>query len=254
MNNTLFDVEDKVILITGAAGGIGSVIAEALVRWGAKLVASDCDLAAMRSVAQSFQGKHEPLSVVTHVENRDECIATVERATKHFGSVDVLINSAGVNTRMRPEQYDQDTWNRIININLGGTFNMCQAVFPVMAGRGGKIINFGSILSVMANSMTGPYAASKGGVVQLTRSLACAWAENGINVNAILPGWIDTALSRQARIDIPGHAERVVETTPMKRWGVPQDIVGAAFFLATEASDFITGTSITVDGGVTAHV
>ena len=101
--------------------------------------------------------------------------------------------------------------------------------------------------------MTAAYSASKGGVLQLTRSLACAWAENGINVNAILPGWIDTPLSRQARIDIPGHAERVVQTTPMRRWGEPEDIVGAALFLSSSAADFMTGAHLVIDGGVTAH-
>lgn len=254
MGNDLFSVNDKVVLITGAAGGIGAAIATAFAQSGAQLVLADCNAKAMESLAKSLPANSKAHCVELRVEQRDQCVAAVDSAVDHFGRVDVLLNAAGVNTRMRPELYDQETWDRIININLGGTFNMCQAVFPHMKDRGGKIVNVGSILSLVSNEVTAPYSASKGGVVQLTKSLACAWAEHGINVNVILPGWIDTPLSRQARKDIPGHAERVVATTPMKRWGLPEDLVGSAFFLAAAASDFITGASILVDGGVTAHV
>lgn len=254
MNKELFELRNKVILITGAAGGIGSVIAEYFANNGAKVVVTDADLKRVQELVQSVKTEHEMYPIELRVNNKEQCIEAVTKTVEHFGTVDVLINAAGVNTRMRPEEYDQTTWQDIIDINLGGTFNMCQAVFPIMKKQGGKIINIGSILSLMANEMTAPYAASKGGVLQLTRSLACAWAEQQINVNAILPGWIDTPLSRQARLDIEGHAERVVETTPMRRWGVPEDIVGPAAFLASSASNFVTGSSIVVDGGVTAHV
>lgn len=254
MSIELFCLKDKVILITGAAGGIGSAIAESFAAAGAKVVITDCDLNRAVMFAQSLNDSYDLLPLELRVEKLDQCIEVVNKTVQCFGTIDVLINAAGVNTRMRPEEYDESTWEQIIKINLGGTFNMCQAVFSIMKERGGKVINIGSILSLMANEMTAPYAASKGGVLQLTRSLACAWAKNQINVNAILPGWIDTPLSRQARQDIKGHAERVVETTPLKRWGEPKDIVGSAFFLASSASDFVTGTSLVVDGGVTAHV
>lgn len=252
MNTNLYSLKNKVVLITGASSGIGLAIAKEFMSSGAKLLLLDRDTKPLSDLRE--KNPRRICTVVTQVQERDQCFAAVQLALEQFDGIDVLINSAGVNTRMLPEEYEQSTWDQIIDINLGGTFNMCQAVFHTMKDRGGgKIINIGSILSLVSNAYTAPYSASKGGVLQLTKSLACAWAKDSINVNAILPGWIDTPLSRQAREDIPGHAERVIETTPLGRWGVPEDVVGAALFLATKASDFVTGTSILVDGGVTAQ-
>ena len=126
----------------------------------------------------------------------------------------------------------------------------CQAAYPAMkeAG-GGKIINIGSMMSIFGASFAAPYAATKGGIVQLTKALACAWAKDNIQVNAVLPGWIDTALTARARRDIPGLDERVLARTPAGRWGAPDDFAGIAVFLASPASDFVTGTAIPVDGG-----
>jgi 2-dehydro-3-deoxy-D-gluconate 5-dehydrogenase len=126
----------------------------------------------------------------------------------------------------------------------------CQAAYPAMrqAG-GGKIINIGSMMSIFGASFTSAYAATKGGIVQLSRALACAWAKDNIQVNAVLPGWIDTALTVQGRRDIPGLEERVVARTPARRWGVPDDFAGIAVWLASPASDFVTGAAIPVDGG-----
>src|SRR5690606_12904581 len=146
MGNDLFSVNDKVVLITGAAGGIGAAIATAFAQSGAQLVLADCNAKAMESLAKSLPANSKAHCVELRVEQRDQCVAAVDSAVDHFGRVDVLLNAAGVNTRMRPELYDQETWDRIININLGGTFNMCQAVFPHMKDRGGKIVNVGSIL------------------------------------------------------------------------------------------------------------
>ncbi|MHA3904631.1 SDR family NAD(P)-dependent oxidoreductase [Castellaniella sp. WN] len=256
MTGKFFDLRGKIIVITGAAGGIGSVVSRALGEEGAVLSLVDlpgesldaltADLLESGVVAKSFG---------LRVEDRVACFLAMERAEAEFGRVDVLINCAGVNTRMRPEEYEEETWDRILDVNLKGTFNMCQAVYRGMKFRGcGKIINFGSILSLSSNAVTSAYSASKGGVLQLTRSLSCAWGPDGINVNAILPGWIDTPLSRQARIDIPGHAERVVATTPLGRWGLPEDLIGAVIFLSAAGSDFVAGAGLLVDGGVTAHI
>ena len=138
----------------------------------------------------------------------------------------------------------------ILETNLTSAFMCCQAAYPAMkqAG-GGKIINIGSMMSIFGASFTAPYAASKGGMVQLTRALACAWAKDNIQINAVLPGWIDTALTRQARRDLQGLEERVVARTPAGRWGTPADFAGIAVWLASPASDFVTGTAIRVDGG-----
>ncbi|WKK17304.1 glucose 1-dehydrogenase [Achromobacter insolitus] len=256
VQHDLFDLQGKVVLITGAAGGIGAALSRAYARAGATLVLTDLAGEKLDALASELRGSGAKTgSYALQVEDRAACSAVVAEAVAAFGGVDVLVNCAGVNTRMRPEQYAEDVWDRIIGINLKGSFNMCQAVHAQMQARGkGKIINIGSILALASNAMTAAYSASKGGVLQLTRSLACAWAADGISVNVIQPGWIDTALSRQARVDIPGHAERVVATTPMGRWGEPEDLVGPALFLASAASDFMTGASVVVDGGVTAHI
>ena len=138
----------------------------------------------------------------------------------------------------------------ILETNLTSAFMCCQAAYPAMkAAGGGKIINIGSMMSIFGASFTAPYAATKGGIVQLTRALACAWAKDGIQVNAVLPGWIDSALTRQARRDIQGLEERVVARTPAGRWGTPDDFAGIAVWLASPASDFVTGAAIPVDGG-----
>ncbi|UQG58121.1 MULTISPECIES: SDR family NAD(P)-dependent oxidoreductase [unclassified Marinobacter] len=252
----LFNMSGRVALITGAGRGIGAAIAEGLVDAGASVVLADLKVEHCEEVAEQLRAKGGAVSVVAvDVRHRDACNAAVESAVSAFGRLDVLINCAGINTRKKLEDYSEELWDDILDTNLKGTFLMCQAAFLALkAAGGGKIINVGSILSLVANEVTGPYAASKGGILQITRALACSWAEHNITANVILPGWIDTPLSRQARIDIPGHAERVVATTPLRRWGEPADLAGAALFFASSASDFVTGASLVVDGGVTAHV
>ena len=142
----------------------------------------------------------------------------------------------------------------MIDTNLTSAFLCSQAAYPAMlkAG-GGKIINIGSMLSIFGAAFAGPYGASKGGMVQLTKSLACAWAKDNIQVNAVLPGWIDTDLTRAARKDVPGLHERVLARTPAGRWGDPADFAGIAVFLASSAADFVTGTAIPVDGGYSSQ-
>jgi len=169
---------------------------------------------------------------------------------ERFGRVDILVNNAGINIRKSPETYTLDEWRRILDTNLTSAFMCSKAVYPHMrkAG-GGKIINVGSMLSIFGASFAVAYGASKGGIVQLTRGLASAWARDNIQVNAVLPGWIDTDLTIQARKDVPGLHDRVLARTPARRWGVPDDLSGVAVFLAGPASDFVTGAAIPVDGG-----
>jgi 2-deoxy-D-gluconate 3-dehydrogenase len=138
----------------------------------------------------------------------------------------------------------------VLDTNLTSAFVASQTAYPHMKRTGGgKIVNIGSMMSIFGASFVAPYGASKGGIVQLTRALACAWAKDNVQVNAVLPGWIDTALTRQARKDIAGLHERVLSRTPAARWGAPEDLSGIAVFLCSPASDFITGTAIPVDGG-----
>ena len=182
------------------------------------------------------------------------CQAMLRETVARFGRLDVLVNNAGVNERKRPELYAPDEWHRIIETNLFGAFFAAQAAFPEMKqGGGGKIINIGSMMSIFGASFVGPYAASKGGLVQLTKALATAWAGDGIQVNAILPGWIDTDLTAAAKKQIEGLNERVLARTPAGRWGNPGDFAGIAVFLASAASDFVTGAAIPVDGGYSSQ-
>jgi 2-deoxy-D-gluconate 3-dehydrogenase len=167
-----------------------------------------------------------------------------------LGRVDILVNNAGTNIRKQPQEYTLAEWHKVMDTNLTSAFACSQAAYPdLKKAGGGKVINIGSMMSIFGASFTTPYAASKGGIVQMTRALACAWAKDNIQVNAILPGWIDTELTRNARRDVPGLHERVLGRTPAGRWGDPADFAGIAVFLASAASDFLTGTAIPVDGG-----
>ena len=158
--------------------------------------------------------------------------------------------NGGVNIRKQPQEYTLDEWRRVMDSNLTSAFICSQAAYAEMLKNGGgKIINIGSMMSIFGASFTTAYAASKGGIVQMTRAMACAWAKDNIQVNAVLPGWIDTDLTRGARQQVEGLNERVLGRTPAGRWGTPADLAGIAVFLASTASDFLTGTAIPVDGG-----
>jgi 2-deoxy-D-gluconate 3-dehydrogenase len=178
------------------------------------------------------------------------CRQAVQRTVERFGRLDILVNNAGTTVRKQPEELTVQEWHLVMDTNLTSAFLCSQAAYPhmVRAG-GGKIINIGSMMSVFASSYATPYAASKGGIVQLAKSLAVAWAKDNIQVNAILPGWIDTDLTRKAREQVQGLNERVLARTPAQRWGMPDDFAGIAVFLAAPASNFITGAAIPVDGG-----
>jgi 2-deoxy-D-gluconate 3-dehydrogenase len=163
------------------------------------------------------------------------------------------VNNAGTNIRKPPHEIALDEWRQVIDTNLTSAFLCSRAVYPhLKIGGGGKIINIGSLLSVFGAAFAPAYGASKGGVVQLTKSLAAAWAADNIQVNAVLPGWIDTDLSREARRQIPGLSDRALARTPAGRWGQIGDMAGVAVFLASAASDFVTGAAIPVDGGYSA--
>jgi 2-deoxy-D-gluconate 3-dehydrogenase len=174
----------------------------------------------------------------------------VERTGREFGRIDVLVNNAGINVRKPPHALSLEEWDSVIATNLTSAFLCSQAAHPAMkqAG-GGKIINIGSMMSIFGASFAPAYAASKGGIVQFTRSCAVAWAADNIQANAILPGWIDTDLTRRARQEIDGLHDKVLARTPAARWGAIGDFAGIAVFLSSAASDFVTGTAIPVDGG-----
>jgi len=184
------------------------------------------------------------------VSQKEEVEAMVDEAGRTMGRVDILVNCAGVNIRKMPQDYALDEWQWVLDVNLTGSFLCSQAVYPWMrkAG-GGKIINIGSMTSVFGGGWATVYAVSKGGVVQLTRSLAMAWAKDSIQVNAVLPGWILTEMTAPIAENEPERHAQICSRIPMGFWGKPSDLAGVAVFLASRASDYVTGASIPVDGG-----
>jgi 2-deoxy-D-gluconate 3-dehydrogenase len=182
------------------------------------------------------------------------CRKLIENVVGDFGTCDILMNNAGMNRRKPPEQISEQEWHEILDVNLGAALFCAQAAYPHMKAAGrGKILNIGSMYSLFGAASVAAYAASKGGLVQLTRSLACAWAPDNIQVNAILPGWIDTDLTRRARQQVTDLHDFVLARTPAARWGAPDDLGGAAVFLCSPASDFVTGAALPVDGGYSAR-
>jgi len=243
-----FDLKGKTALVTGGNGGIGLGMAKGLAAAGASVAIAGRDekknAAALKSLSQSC------FSIKADIADEADCRAMVEEAAAKLGRLDILVNNAGMNIRKPPQDLPLAAWRQVMDTNLTSAFVASQAAYPHLkrAGRG-KIVNTGSMMSIFGAAYLAPYAASKGGIVQLTRALACAWARDKIQVNAILPGWIDTAMTQRARVELEGLNERVLSRTPAGRWGEPADLAGIAVFLCSSASDFITGTAIPVDGG-----
>jgi 2-deoxy-D-gluconate 3-dehydrogenase len=192
----------------------------------------------------------EAIAVQVDVADEASVEAAIKSVVDRLGRLDVLVNNAGINIRKQPQDYTLAEWRSVIDTNLTSAFLCSRAVYPIMkAAGGGKIINIGSMMSIFGTAFVAAYSASKGGIVQLTKSLAAAWARDNIQVNAVLPGWIDTELTQNARRQIPGLNDSVLRRTPAGRWGEMDDMAGIAVFLAAPASDFVTGTAIPVDGG-----
>jgi 2-deoxy-D-gluconate 3-dehydrogenase len=246
-----FDLKGKVAIVTGGNGGIGLGMARGLAAAGASVAVAARDMAKSATAVKSLETLGaQAFAVEVDVSREPSVAGMIQAVADRFGRLDILVNNAGINIRKTPEAYTLDEWRRILDTNLTSAFMCSKAVYPhLRKAGGGKIINVGSMLSIFGASFAAAYGASKGGIVQLTRGLASAWAKDGIQVNAILPGWIDTDLTVQARKDVPGLHDRVLARTPAGRWGVPDDLSGVAVFLASPASDFITGAAIPVDGG-----
>lgn len=246
-----FDLSGRVAVVTGGNGGIGLGMARGLAGAGAAIVVaarnrakSEAALAELALVGG--QSAFIPLDVADPAS----CRAMVDEIVERFGRLDILVNNAGMSIRKPPEEYAVEEWRAVLDTNLTGAFVCAQAAYPAMhRNGGGKIINIGSMMAIFGAAYAAAYSASKGAIVQLTKSLATAWAKDNIQVNAVLPGWIDTELTIAAREQVPGLHERILRRTPAGRWGVPEDLAGVAVFLASSASDFVTGAAIPVDGG-----
>ena len=247
----MFDLKGRVAVVTGGNGGIGLGMARGLARAGAHVVIAarnaEKSAAAVKELARvGGQGSTATVDVA------DEASVTtlIDGVKSRQGRLDILINNAGMNIRKPVHELSLAEWRQVIDTNLTSAYLCCHAAYPLFkAAGGGKIINIGSMMSIFGASFAPAYAASKGGIVQFTKACAAAWAPDHIQVNAVLPGWIDTELTQNARREVSGLNDSVLRRTPAARWGGIDDMAGVAVFLAAPASDFITGTAIPVDGG-----
>ena len=254
MSNTLFDLKGKTALITGGNGGIGLGIAEGFAESGANLAIAARNTEKTQEVVTKFNGKNTPtIGIEVDVSDLESVENMVADTLKAYGSIDILVNNAGIGIRNLPQEYDIEDWNKVIDINLTGAFLSSKAVYPSMKKQGaGKIINIGSMTSIFGLDWAVAYASSKGGIVQLTKTLAVSWAKDGIQANTILPGWIHTDLTQGIKDNYKNRYDHILSRIPENRWGEPADLSGTAIFLASDASNYVTGVSIPVDGGYTS--
>ncbi|HVN92700.1 MAG TPA: glucose 1-dehydrogenase [Terracidiphilus sp.] len=251
MANSLFDLTGKVALVTGTSRGLGQYFARALARAGADLAMTSRDKNALSGFANEIGGLGRRV-FCTELDVRDH--RSIQRAIdaidEYFGRIDILVNNAGCNIRKPALEVSWDDWNTILDTNLRGSFFVAQAVARGMIQRGyGRIINIGSVTSVQGYAGLGPYGASRGGIRQLTMSLADDWGSRGITVNCLAPGWFKTEQNR-VLYENAAWAEYICDRIPVKRVGQPDDLDGAIVFLASESSRYITGQTLLVDGGI----
>jgi 2-dehydro-3-deoxy-D-gluconate 5-dehydrogenase len=247
----VFDLKGRVAIVTGGNGGIGLGMARGLAGAGARVVIAARNGAKSQAAVKDLVGRGgEAEALEVDVADERSVARLVDGTRERWGRLDILVNNAGINIRKPVHELALDEWRRVLDTNLTSAYLCSKAVYAAFkAAGGGKIINIGSMMSLFGASFAPAYGASKGGIVQLTRSMAVAWARDNIQVNAVLPGWIDTELTRNARREVAGLHDSVLRRTPAGRWGAIDDMAGVAVFLASPASDFVTGTAIPVDGG-----
>ncbi|WP_031515416.1 SDR family NAD(P)-dependent oxidoreductase [Desulfofalx alkaliphila] len=246
----MFDLSDKVILFVGGGGGLGRTISLGLAKAGANVIPVSRNVERNKDLVAEIEALGRK-SLLTSLDatNEDDVKRLVAELVEKFGRIDVLINAAGKNYKKPVLELTAEEWDDVMAVNLKGTFLCCKYVGEKMIAQGGgKIINIASLGSHLGITRSSAYCASKGGVLQLTKVLSAEWAAHGINVNCISPGYFKTPLTEKMLSEKETY-NSIVNRTPMKRLGVPEDLVGATIFLASEASNFVTGSTIAVEGG-----
>jgi 2-deoxy-D-gluconate 3-dehydrogenase len=246
----LFNLKGKNALVTGSQTGLGAGMAIGLAQAGANVVVHGINTKGIAEVCEAVRAAGaRPVEAVADVSDAKACVELVEFTVKELGSIDILINNAGIIRRAPAAEFSEKDWADVIEINLTAVFRFCQLAGRHMLAQGsGKIINVASLLAFQGGIFVPSYAAAKGGVAQITKTLANEWASKGINVNAIAPGYMATDNTAALRADA-NRSRQILERIPAGRWGTPQDLAGVAVFLASHASDYIHGTVLTVDGG-----
>ena len=246
-----FDLSGKVAIVTGTSRGLGQYFGRALARAGADLVITSRDAASLSDFRMEIERLgHRAVPLPLDVRDYASIQRMAEAAHQAYGRIDILVNNAGCNVRKPAVDITWDDWNLVLDTNLRGTFFVAQAVARKMVARQyGRIINIGSVTSVFGYAGLGPYCASRGGVKQLTMSLADDWGPHGITVNCLAPGWFKTA-QNAVLYENKEWVEYLVDRIPLKRPGQPGDLEGAIVFLASDASEYITGQTLLVDGGI----
>ncbi len=252
-----FGLTGRAALVTGGNGGIGLGIAGGLAGAGASVAIAARDRSkTARAVEGLSESGSDVIGLEIDVADEGSVADAVAAAAQRFGRLDILVNNAGIAVRKQPHEYSVDEWDQVLDINLKGTFLCARAAYPHMVeAGGGSIVNIGSMTSIFGSDWVSSYSASKGGVVQLSRSLAIAWALKGIRVNAILPGWIRTDLTSGywTNPDNRDRFEFINRRIPAGKWGCPEDLAGLAVFLSSDAASYITGAAIPVDGGYSSY-
>jgi NAD(P)-dependent dehydrogenase (short-subunit alcohol dehydrogenase family) len=251
MNGSLFDLSGKVALVTGTSRGLGQYFARALARAGADVAIASRDKSSLSAFAEEIHALgRQSFSVDLDVRDYNSIQNAVAAIEGHFGHIDILVNNAGCNIRKAALNVTWEDWNTVLDTNLRGSFFVAQAVARGMVQRGyGRIINIGSVTCVAGYAGLGPYGASRGGIRQLTMSLADDWGSSGVTVNCLAPGWFHTEQTK-VLYENAAWVEYLCDRIPVKRPGLPDDLNGAVVFLASESSRYVTGQTLLVDGGI----
>ena len=255
MSLTLFDLSGRRALVTGSSQGIGLALARGLAAAGAELVLNGRDTGRLAEAADSLRAEgHRVRELAFDVTDHDAARAAVDGFESGTGPIDILVNNAGMQHRGPLEDFPADAFERLLQTNIASVFHVGQAVARHMIGRGrGKIVNIASVQTALARPGIAPYTATKGAVANLTKGMATDWARHGLQVNALAPGYFETPLN-QALVDDPAFSDWLAKRTPAGRWGKVEELVGCAIFLASDASSFVNGTTVFVDGGITASL